>query len=212
MINDVLDLSKVEAGRMELDPTAFDLHLMLGEVGRLFEERAESAGLRFSLEIDPGLARYIKSDAVKLRQILINLLGNAVKFTREGSFTLRARSVPISDESGMVTLQLEVEDSGPGITTAQLERIFEPFVQVGQVGDTAKGSGLGLTITKSYVDLLGGEIGVESAPRQWRVVPHRPPPRFSECCGCRHRRSRQIGSTWVGLRSAGVAYPGGRGQ
>jgi signal transduction histidine kinase/DNA-binding response OmpR family regulator len=162
MINDVLDLSKIEAGRLELEPEAFDLLLMLQDIGLMFEVRAESAQLSFKLELGPELVRYIKADVGKLRQILINLLGNAVKFTHEGGFCLRARTTPVADDINMVSLQLEVEDSGLGITQQQLQHIFEPFVQAGRSPSDTKGTGLGLSICKSFVELMGGEIGVES--------------------------------------------------
>jgi PAS domain S-box-containing protein len=162
MINDVLDLSKIEAGRIELEAEAFDLPALLQDIGHMFEVRAESAHLRFDLESDSQLAPFIKSDPGKLRQILINLLGNAIKFTRKGGITLRARTLPIAGDPALVTLQLEVEDSGCGIAETQLQRIFEPFVQAGHSPLSAKGTGLGLAITHSFVELMGGQIGVES--------------------------------------------------
>ena len=163
MINDVLDLSKIEAGRVELEPEAFDLQFMLEDIGCMFEVRAEDADLHFTLETDPALNRTIKADAGKLRQILINLLGNAVKFTREGGIVLRARTLPVANDPAMVTLQLEVEDSGPGILPKQQQRIFQAFAQAGHISAT-KGTGLGLAISKSFVELMGGEIQVESEP------------------------------------------------
>ncbi len=162
MINDVLDLSKIDAGRVELEPADFDLPRMLQDIGLMFEGRAESAGLRFELELDPALAQYVKTDAGKLRQVLINLLGNAVKFTGEGGVSLRARTLPMADDPSMVTLQIEVEDSGPGIAPEPLERVFDPFVQAGRSKSETKGTGLGLAISKSFVDLMGGGIGAES--------------------------------------------------
>ena len=162
MINDILDLSKIEAGRIELAPETFDLQPMLEDIGRMFEVRAESAGLRFVLELDPGLTPYVKADAGKLRQILINLLGNAVKFTREGGFSLRARTVFLADDPNTFTLQLEVEDSGSGIPAELLDHIFDPFVQAQRSLSDSKGTGLGLAITRSFVELMGGEITVDS--------------------------------------------------
>gem|GEM_PF-2031616 len=162
MINDVLDLSKIEAGRMELERSAFDLPQMMEEISRIFGVRAKSAGLRFQLELDPALVRYIKADIGKLRQILINLLGNAVKFTREGGFSLCARTQSIWGDNDRVTLQMEVQDSGPGIPSEQLQNIFEPFIQAGQSPMATSGSGLGLAITRSFIELMGGEISVES--------------------------------------------------
>jgi CheY-like chemotaxis protein/anti-sigma regulatory factor (Ser/Thr protein kinase) len=118
--------------------------------------------LGFALEADPSLVRYIKADNGKLRQILINLLGNAVKFTRKGGIALRARSRPLVDNPSMVWLQLEVEDNGPGISPEQQARIFDPFVQTGTTFSTTSGTGLGLAISKSFVELMGGEIGIDS--------------------------------------------------
>lgn len=162
MINDVLDLSKIEAGRIELEPQAFELPKMLQDIGRMFEARAESAGLNFNLELAPSLAQYITSDISKLRQILFNLLGNSVKFTTKGSFTLRAKTEPIKNKPDISLLTLEVEDTGPGIATEQLDHIFEPFVQVKRSKSNIKGTGLGLSISKSFVDLLSGKIKASS--------------------------------------------------
>jgi PAS domain S-box-containing protein len=163
MINDVLDLSKIEAGRVELEPEAFDLPRLLEEIGRMFEMRAVDAGLEFELDLAPDIAQLVRGDAGKLRQILINLLGNAVKFTKEGGFSLRARTRPVTDDPATVMLRLEVEDTGPGITQEQMGRIFQPFVQAAHSPTGGKGTGLGLSISKSFVDLMGGTIGVETA-------------------------------------------------
>jgi len=164
MINDVLDLSKIEAGRIELMLTAFDLPLLLKDIGELFKVRTDKAGLSFDLEIDSDLDRYVRADAGKLRQVLINLLSNALKFTREGGLTMRASARPSVFGASMIDLLLEVQDSGAGIEPKQVERIFEPFVQVLHSPVTAKGTGLGLTICKLFLDLMGGKISVESEP------------------------------------------------
>jgi signal transduction histidine kinase/CheY-like chemotaxis protein len=166
MINDVLDLSKIEAGRIEVEAEAFELPQLLEDIARMFQTRATEAGLRFELEVDVQLARFIKADAGKLRQILINLLGNAVKFTQEGGLSLRASTQPIPTDPNMLTLKLEVKDSGSGIPSGQLGRIFEPFVQVAIPQSSTKGTGLGLSICKSFVELLAGRIDVESIPGQ----------------------------------------------
>ena len=163
LLNDVLDLSKIEAGRAELVPVAFELPQMLEDISHMFEARAVEEGLRFTLDIDSNLARFIKTDVGKLRQILINLLGNAVKFTQAGGFALRARTEHVTGDPDMIMLKLEVEDSGVGMSADQLERIFDPFVQIENATfSSIKGSGLGLAISKSFVDLMGGTIGVES--------------------------------------------------
>jgi len=164
MINDVLDLSKIEAGRVELGAEVLDLHRMLEDIVRIFELRAQDAGLRFELIFDTNLPRYVKSDAEKLRQILINLLSNAVNFTDEGGITLRARSTPLPDDPARARLHLEVEDSGQGISPELLEHIFEPFYQAGKTEASSKGTGLGLSISKSFVEMMDGQISIESRP------------------------------------------------
>ena len=164
MINDVLDLSKIEAGRMELELISVDLPLLLEDIGQMFKVRARDAGLDFWLELDSSLCRHIKTDAGKLRQILINLLGNAVKFTGEGCVSLRARTFALAGDPNRLSLQVEIEDSGPGISAEHQQHIFEPFKQVaGSIADT-KGTGLGLAITRSFVELMDGQISVESKP------------------------------------------------
>lgn len=164
MINDVLDLSKIEAGRVEVEPSSFNLPEVLDDIGQMFKTRAECSGLGFTLQLDSGLTPSIKTDVGKLRQIIINLLGNAVKFTAEGGVCLRARTLQRSDDPGLLTLQLEVQDSGPGISIEQQERIFNPFAQITDSAASSKGTGLGLAITKSFVELMGGEIDVQSQP------------------------------------------------
>ena len=162
MINDVLDLSKIEAGRIELELQAFELSLMLEDIGLIFEARAEDAGLDFYLQRDQSLVQYISSDISKLRQILFNLLGNAVKFTTEGSVTLKVWTQFIDNDTKSLFLHFEVKDTGLGIAPAQMERIFEPFIQSKRLKTNTKGTGLGLAISKSFVDLLDGKINAES--------------------------------------------------
>jgi predicted ATPase/signal transduction histidine kinase/CheY-like chemotaxis protein len=164
MVNDVLDLSKIEAGRVELIIEPFDLHLMLKNICKTFELRAKDAGLDFELNIDADLVRYVRADSGKLRQILVNLLSNAVKFTGQGTISLRARSISIPGDPSMVGLQLEVEDSGCGISPELIGNIFEPFYQVGATQSGSKGTGLGLAISKSFVEMMGGKISVDSTP------------------------------------------------
>jgi len=164
MINDVLDLSKLEAGRLELEPEVFDLPLMLKDISRMTALRTNTMDLSFKSELDPALVRFIKADSHKIRQILINLLNNAVAYTDKGGISLYAATLPLTDDSSMVTLKLEVEDSGSGISPDQLEHIFEPYIQAGIARSGLKGTGLGLAISKSFIDLMGGEIRVASQP------------------------------------------------
>ena len=165
MVDDVLSLSRIEAGRIELKEETFDIGQMLEDIGRIFRSRAEGKGLRFHLDVDAELAPWLQGDAGKLRQVLINLLGNAVKFTQEeGDVWLRARSQSVAGDPDMAMLQLEVEDNGPGIPQDKLDGVFEAFVQDEQPRDTGGGTGLGLTISKSLAEMMHGEIAVESEP------------------------------------------------
>jgi len=157
LINDVLDIAKIESGRTEIKLAGFDAHGLLREVMDLIGERAEAKGLTLALEQSPDFPRAVISDEARLRQILINLMGNAVKFTDQGQVTLRA------GVEGDALLWFEVQDSGVGIAAADHARIFEPFVQVGEM-QSQKGTGLGLTITRHYVELLRGSIQVDSEP------------------------------------------------
>jgi signal transduction histidine kinase/CheY-like chemotaxis protein len=162
LINDVLDMTKIEAGRTVLEANPFDLGELVRDVVDMMRVRAEVKGLQLLLEQSSRFPRFVDGDAPKLRQILINLLSNAVKFTEQGGVALRLSSQPGRDAE-QIELCCEVEDSGPGIAAAELERIFKPFIQLGEQADQ-EGTGLGLTITRQYVELMGGGISAESAP------------------------------------------------
>lgn len=162
LINDVLDLSRLEAGGMQIELHSLDLHQLLREVVTMLAEQAAAKQLELRLEPAEGLPVLIRSDATKLRQILLNLLGNAVKFTTRGSIRLRASvthpagdAASTSDPVAPSWLEFEVEDTGAGIPEAQLNGIFNAFRQ-GQAGLEAGGTGLGLAISQRLVDLLGG--------------------------------------------------------
>jgi signal transduction histidine kinase/ActR/RegA family two-component response regulator len=179
MINDVLDLAKIEAGKLSLSPEPTDLPALVEDIGRMFEVRAQAAGLRCHWELAPDTARYVTVDADKLRQVLINLLGNALKFTKEGGFALRVGTLAAQGEAKPLCLRLEVQDSGPGIAADQQQQIFKPFEQLGQpLRGGQKGTGLGLSISRALVELMGGRIGIESEPGRgslfWVEVPVQP--------------------------------------
>lgn len=161
MINDVLDLSKIESGRMEVDLQPCNLENLLIDIEQMISARTELKNLLFNLEMDPQMEKFISTDVGKLRQILINLLGNSVKYTNQGGISLRARTMPLEEENTLL-LQVEVEDSGIGIAEDQLDKIFIPFVQATRSDQENKGTGLGLAITHSLVELLKGSIKVES--------------------------------------------------
>ena len=155
LINDVLSISKIEAGKLAVDRRPFDPRRMIDDIGGIIRERAEAAGLRLVVDADSSLPDAVLGDEGKLRQIFINLLSNAVKFTKHGSVTLRARW------SGDHAL-FEVADTGPGIDPVELQSLFEPFVQTEAGREAKEGTGLGLAITRQLVRLMGGDIHVFS--------------------------------------------------
>ncbi|CAB5167086.1 hypothetical protein D3OALGB2SA_5839 [Olavius algarvensis associated proteobacterium Delta 3] len=161
MINDVLDLSKIEAGSVELDERPFDLAALIEEIGTMIQSRAGGKGLSFTSEAETINIPYIKADEGKLRQILINLLNNAVKFTDEGGVTIRCATEAIPEEPKHCNIMIEVEDTGPGIEPTRQAQIFEPFVQEIDTSDR-RGTGLGLSICKKYAEFMGGTIELDS--------------------------------------------------
>jgi two-component system sensor histidine kinase EvgS len=162
MINDILDISKIEAGRIELEEAPFKLTALMEEIGVMIQSRAGEKRLSFILETEAVGFPYLSADVGKLRQILINLLGNAVKFTGEGGITLRAATEPLPNTTSRCQIVLEVADTGSGIDPDRQEDIFAPFVQE-QGASAQPGTGLGLSICKNLCDLMGGSIEVESA-------------------------------------------------
>ena len=170
MIDEILSLARIEAGRIELGHESFNLLSNLEDIAQMFTIRAQDKGLRFDVELDVALQLTVQGDVGKIRQVLINLLGNAIKFTNQGHIRLRAHTEAIKDNPGYTLLHLEVGDSGPGIPQEQIDNIFESFVQGSQAqsGDV-KGAGLGLAICKSLVDLMQGRISVTSEIRKGSV-------------------------------------------
>jgi len=165
LINDILDLSKIEAGRMEVVRENFDLYELIKQTHLLHSIVAEKKGLEFNLIIDESLPRFIVSDAKKLQQIITNLLSNAVKFTEKGYVKFSAETVSWYENE--VIVKISVEDSGIGIPTGELELIFQSFEQSdASTTRNYEGTGLGLAITKSFVGMLKGHIWAESEPDQ----------------------------------------------
>jgi two-component system, sensor histidine kinase and response regulator len=168
LINDVLEMSKIEAGRIVLNPKPFDLHHLLQTLREMFQMRAETKQLWLHFEIAPDVPSCIVGDEGKLRQVVINLLGNAVKFTQTGSVTLRVwaaidPSVGRTDHADTINqppslrLRFEIEDTGTGIAPAEQARLFQPFVQT-LSGAHVGGTGLGLAISRQFVQLMGGDL------------------------------------------------------
>ncbi|MEN9474108.1 MAG: hypothetical protein RIS48_828, partial [Pseudomonadota bacterium] len=161
ILNDILDFSKLDASAVELELAPFAIEDVLRDAADLFALTASAKGLELVLDLPPGLLPRFSGDALRLGQILVNLLGNAVKFTEQGSVHLAVRA--LADEGAMHCLRFEVADTGIGLTPEQTQRLFQPFAQADS-STTRRfgGTGLGLTIAKRLVELMGGEIGVQS--------------------------------------------------
>jgi signal transduction histidine kinase/CheY-like chemotaxis protein len=175
LINQVLDLSKIEAGRTTINEKNFDLYRLLDDVEDMFRLKADDAGLQLLFERSSDVPRYVRTDQVKLRQILINLLNNAIKFTAEGGVSVR-----IFTESGLLSagdesegnrreevgcdrqIYFEVEDTGAGIAPEELGKLFEAFMQTSSGKNAQEGTGLGLAISRQFVQLMGGDVTVSS--------------------------------------------------
>ncbi|HEY9833718.1 MAG TPA: response regulator [Stenomitos sp.] len=181
LINDVLQMSKIEVGKVTLDQQCFDLYRLLDSLEAMFQLPAQNKGLQLIFDYPLGLPQYVQTDENKLRQVLINLLGNAIKFTASGSVTLRVsrklkvedcqefqveklkvENFPPSSNPQPVTLNFKVEDTGPGIAPEDLDLIFEAFTQTATGRKSSEGTGLGLPISRKFVQLMGGDIRVNS--------------------------------------------------
>ena len=161
LINDILEMSKIEAGQITLNEKDFDLHSLLQNMQEMFCLKVQNKGLKFVLELDSHLPQYISTDEAKLRQVLINLIGNAVKFTEKGKITLSA-NLGKDEQNIQHTLNLEVEDTGPGIAPEELDKLFVPFEQTTAGRKVRQGTGLGLSITHKFIELMGGNITARS--------------------------------------------------
>lgn len=164
LINNVLDLSKIESGRMTLEESCFDFMRMINDLEDMFKLRAEQKNIELLFSISPQVPAYICADQVKLRQILINLLNNGLKFTQKGQVILRVLPIdnPPAPSAKKVVLQVEVEDTGPGIDPEDQPKLFEAFVQSKTGKISQEGTGLGLTIAQKFVQLMNGTITLES--------------------------------------------------
>ncbi len=175
LINQVLDLSRIEAGRMILNPKNFDLYRLLSDVQNMFKIPAQNKGLKLIIDCSSDVPQYVQADSVKLQQVLINLLDNAVKFTQNGSISLTVcpknqikinpkldESFNVSQGQKIVIIDFEIADTGVGILPEELASIFELFVQTSSGKKVQKGTGLGLSISRDFIRLMGGDITAES--------------------------------------------------
>jgi CheY-like chemotaxis protein len=160
LINDVLDVARIEAGKVELAPSACDLGEMMRDITDMIHQRAEEKGLQLIFDQTSNFPRFVSIDGGKLRQVLINLINNAVKYTEHGMVSFRIDATDRTD-ARTTTLTFEIRDTGPGISIEDQKHVFEPFVQVGDP-QARKGTGLGLTITRQYIELMGGTISLDS--------------------------------------------------
>ena len=160
LITDILDLSKIEAGKLDLFPAPFELRSLARGIADMIRVRAEEKGLIFRCEVSPDLPAQVLADEKRLRQMLINLLGNAIKFTSQGEVGLYITAV--SEDENRVRVRFEVRDTGVGIAPDQLALIFQPFEQVGDMERRSGGTGLGLSISRQLINLMNSEIQVES--------------------------------------------------
>lgn len=159
LISEILDISKIEAGRLELSPEHFDLYKLLDTIESIFHLHAQEKGLFLTIKWDANLPQFVFADEGKIRQILINLIGNAIKFTTTGGITVRAKSAEQTDAKKTMLI-FEVQDTGPGVTKEDENALFEPFVQT-KTGEASKvGSGLGLSIARQYARQMNGDLVV----------------------------------------------------
>ncbi|OCR02225.1 hypothetical protein BCD67_10765 [Oscillatoriales cyanobacterium USR001] len=176
LINDILEVSKIEAGQAELNFSGFDLIYLLFDLQEMLLLKAQSKGLQLIFDIAPNVPKYIQTDERKLRQVLLNILENAIKFTERGSVTLRVRigleteenstKFPSQNLPQSVQLLFEIQDTGTGISATEIEQIFQAFTQTETGKKSQQGSGLGLAISQKFVQLMGGDIAVRSILRQ----------------------------------------------
>lgn len=164
LINDILDLSKIEASKLELHPDLVDMRAFAASLETLFSYRAQEKGLAYSVDLDPAMPGILTFDALRLRQIMVNLIGNALKFTGQGEVRVKIRPEERAGDE-RVWLNIEVSDTGIGIAKEQLEQIFRPFYQVdSRSSRNYQGTGLGLNISERLAEAMEGEISVESEP------------------------------------------------
>ncbi|HEY9850069.1 MAG TPA: PAS domain S-box protein [Leptolyngbyaceae cyanobacterium] len=168
LINDILEMSKIEAGRTTLNVTSFDLIRLLKNLEEMLQLKAQSKDLQLKFEISSDIPEYVQTDEGKLRQVLINILGNAIKFTEKGSVILRVKlsdGKKVTRSSSTIThtpIIFEIEDTGPGIASEEIKFLFEPFAQTQTGKKSLQGTGLGLPISRKFVQLMNGDITVKS--------------------------------------------------
>jgi PAS domain S-box-containing protein len=162
LINSVLEISKIESGSIGIKNNRFDFPLLIKDINDLFALKAKDKNLHLDFELPDNLPRFIKADQGKLRQVLINIIGNAIKYTEKGSVKIRITRAEIQSDNPSCILGFEIKDTGPGIPEPLQDKIFDPFFRAKNTNKDEEGTGLGLAISNQYVDLMGGELYVQS--------------------------------------------------
>jgi PAS domain S-box-containing protein len=158
LINEILDMSKIEAGKVALYKSSFNIYLLMENLAEMFRLKALAKGLELKINLDINISHYIRTDENKLRQVIINLLENAIKYTEKGQVILTIKAISSSK------ISVEVQDTGPGISPEETEVLFEPFMQTEVGKKSHKGTGLGLPISRKFVELMGGDLTFTSPP------------------------------------------------
>jgi GAF domain-containing protein/DNA-binding response OmpR family regulator len=200
LLNDVLEMSKIEAGRVTFNDNEFDLHHLLNTLEEMFTLKAQTKSLQLSFQCDQDVPPYIKTDERKLRQVLINLISNGIKFTESGYVILRVNCLDHQDSDYF--LQFEVEDTGVGIEQQEMTILFEPFFQSESGRKSQEGTGLGLPISKQFVELMGGELQVESTFNQGTIFTFNIPVVLAE----ENHFAQQDKQKIIGIKSAQKIY------
>jgi PAS domain S-box-containing protein len=166
LINEILEMSKIEAGHISYNPSVFNFPLLIEDIKSMFTPRLEAKNLSLTLQIDPAVPEYVASDENKLKEILINLIGNAIKFTQSGGIKVSCgiQETSQTELNGKTTLLLDVEDTGVGIPSEEIPKLFQIFEQTRSGSKITGGTGLGLAISRSHARLMGGDITVTSTP------------------------------------------------
>ncbi|MEM7725826.1 MAG: CHASE2 domain-containing protein [Cyanobacteria bacterium P01_A01_bin.45] len=212
LINEILEISKIEAGRMFINSKTFDFLGLLETLKKMFDLKAVSKGLDLIFEIPYNLPQYIQADEGKLRQVLINILGNAIKFTEQGSITLKvnieSNDIDIKDNSidKEYRLFLEVEDTGSGINPENIHRIFHAFEQIQSGRKYMEGNGLGLVISKKFIQMMGGDIKVDSQPNRGSRFSFSIPVILSQMSVDNEKNSYKLHNSIIGLESSESEY------
>lgn len=165
LINDVLTMTKIESGKSTVNIIAFDLYQLIRDIQNMLSLRAEEKGIYLEVEIDPKVPQFVRTDSVKLKQILLNILGNGLKFTSKGGVRLRVSAPNHEGDravSSLVGVEFTISDTGFGIAAHEIESIFEPFTQSESGRESLEGTGLGLSVSRNFVQLLGGNLQVSS--------------------------------------------------